>query len=119
MFKVGDIVKVVRQPEKINSHINMISTVGFIEEIVGDIAQISVLPNGGGGGVDLDCLELETGEDWKLCKKQNEDRINSALKESMARAKIFKKKMEKIAKKHSISYSKLLKIEKSLNKVRY
>lgn len=95
MFKVNDLVKIVKQSSSINSHIGMVGLSGFIEEIKGDYAQFMELREdgcGGCGGVPLDCLAL-ANDDTRLqnLKKARDEYIEKIRQEGLARGKRYEK----------------------------
>lgn len=94
-FKVNDLVRIVKQTSSINAHIPSIGLKGFIEEIVGDIAQFVELREdglGGSGGIPLDCLQLANDDAALITLKQNRDAKMAQLIEA------YKHRAEKVRK---------------------
>lgn len=84
-FKVGDLVKIIRNPDtsQPNWHIAQIGLQGFIEEITDDYAYFIELKGGTGGGqgsVHVSNLEL-ANDDIKLqyFKKLRDEYLNKLL----------------------------------------
>jgi hypothetical protein len=84
MLCVGDIVRVVKQPE--NQICHLINEVGLIEEILGDWCNIIALRLDGSangyGSMPLGCLEIEHGLEWKLAKEYYYSQVAKHLKDS-------------------------------------
>lgn len=116
-MKVGDVVKVIIQPTDLGAQVG--GEVGFIEEIKGDYASITALKLngdcGGGGGVPLDCLELETDSKWLEAKEKYDKRINAHYEESKIRTERYKKVLKAVSEKYNVSELKAKKIRNILN----
>ncbi len=126
MFKVNDLVRIVRQSSSINSHIGMVGLSGFIEEIKGDYAQFMELREdgcGGCGGVPLDCLEL-ANDDVRLqnLKKSRDEYIEKLTKEGVERTAKYHRLRDKYVKQAceqtGVSEHDVLKIFGILDKFR-
>jgi hypothetical protein len=102
---VGDIVRVVKQPDSLIVHIE--GEVGYITEIQGEWANIQTMrvdgARGGAGGVPLNCLVLETGEQWKHAREKIEEEDAKYQKEYEHRTAKWNAFVEQVANKYGIS----------------
>lgn len=106
-FSVGDLVRVARQPNEMNVHIE--GQVGYIDELDpnGTHARINALKVdgtlSGSGTVPLDCLELEGAAHWKVAKGIHDADLERRSLEHAARAKRYAAGIAEIAYDYGIS----------------
>ncbi len=105
IFSVGDIVRVARQPNGLVSKI--VGEVGFIEETNDTHAQFNGLKLDGSfsgcGAVPFDCLELETGAQWKQAKVTRDTNSARTLAEGLGRGARINAGIAVVAAKHGLS----------------
>ena len=79
-MKVGDIVRVWKQPRDLPAQI--IGNVGFIEEMVVDRARLQCFRRdgsiSGGGCIPIECLALEESPKWLEGKRLFDDRMRKS-----------------------------------------
>lgn len=104
-MKAGDIVKVVKQPS--NQFADIVGEVGFIEEIAGDLAQITTFESdgrcGGSGSVPLRCLRPETGARWREAKRKFDDDLEQYARRIEDYDRRFKAHLAVVAKNYGVT----------------
>jgi hypothetical protein len=106
-FSLGDIVKIVRQPNDVISKI--IGEVGYIDSISFTHAGFKGLQLDGSisgcGAVKIDCLEHEAGAQWKRAKeiRDSASALERSFTESGARQERYLNRISELATKYNIS----------------
>lgn len=115
-MKVGDIVRVARQPSDLFPSIE--GNVGFVEELQGAYARIITLhadgTGAGGGSVPIACLEIEVSPVWASAKRIYDDVFARGLEESLARGRRYKDALSRIAGRHGLTTEMVAAIEREL-----
>lgn len=117
MFKIGDIIKVIKQPKDL--FVQIIGEVAYIEDIKEDFVSIrTIKPNGcrgGGGSIPISCIELEGGDIWKEHKKAIDAADAQFEIECKTRQENWLKFVDKIANKYNLSRETIINIRNDLS----
>lgn len=109
-FKVGDLVRIVRQP--LNVLVPLVGEVGFIDDLhrsIPDMVQVQTLKKdgtvGGCGSIHFDCLEPISDPEWVEAKREHDERLAKMFEAADARAKRYREAHAKLLKRLSEKYN--------------
>ena len=115
-FAIGDIVRVVRQPDDMLPHI--VGEVGYIDQMNDTHAGFNGLKLDGSmsgcGGVKLDCLELETSPHWRKAKEIRDENSARTLAEGLARGSRRDARMAELSSTYGISVEDIKALQSDL-----
>ena len=118
-MKVGDIVRVVKQPPDMRPHI--VDEVGYVEEIDGEWARIQALrPDGSAGGcgcVPVSCLAPETSSLWTAARAKHDACVKRLHEEGTVFSERVRAKEAELAVKHGISVEAVRNIQQEIAKL--
>lgn len=104
-IQVGDVCRIVQQPT--NQIVRLVGDVGFIEEILGEYANIQTLKLdgsiAGAGSVPLSCLQKETDPRWLKAKELRDQYMDKLMAEGLERGKRWQNKLSEVAEKNSLT----------------
>lgn len=117
-IQVGDICRIVQQP--FNQIVKLVGDVGFIEETLGDYANIQTLKLdgslAGAGSVPLSCLQKETDPRWLKAKELRDQKFDQLMTEGLERGKRWQNKLAEVAQKNSLTKEQVETIYSELDK---
>lgn len=120
-MKVGDIVKIVKQPSNLLPKV--VGSVGYIDEIVDDIDFVGFIglnldgSYSSAGSIPLDCLEFEHGVEWKKAKDIRDEKVKLYLEESIKSNELINNQVKSIAEKYNLSEDIIRSIYKDMDSV--
>jgi hypothetical protein len=105
MLKIGDIVKVIEQPD--GTQDKLLHEVGWISEITENTAIFNSMhfdgsPDLRGCKVPLSHLEPEHGYEWKIRKNEIDEELTRFCNEETEHTKRHKALVEQLAAKHDV-----------------
>jgi hypothetical protein len=120
-IKVGDLVKVIKQPKSML--VDILGEHAYIEEIqIYDLATYALIntlrPNGdigGCGSVPIDCLEISADPEYSNAQDIRMKYLMQLHKEAIERTNKYNDLLDSLSKKYSISKNDIEDIHKELS----
>jgi hypothetical protein len=101
MFKIGDLVRIIKQPKDHMIH-DLLGKRGYVDDINDNFIMFHELTadgRGGAGGIPIDCIGLANNDQELISwKKEYDDDCEAYRKEGEARAERHRKLKEKYIK---------------------